>query len=119
VALYRQRQAGILESQGDIDGALAAYEEAFRVNPTDTETMAGLGRIYMARQVWDKARRVYRSMVLQNLDPDLGVSKAEVYFNLGTIHVQMNEPAKAKGMFQRGLELEPDNQALQQALAGL
>ncbi|HUH00576.1 MAG TPA: tetratricopeptide repeat protein [Kofleriaceae bacterium] len=117
VAMYRQRQAGILESQGDIDGALAAYEEAFRVNPTDAETMAGLGRIYMAREAWDKARRVYRSMVLQNLDPDLGVSKAEVYFNLGTIHLHMNEPAKAKGMFQRGLELEPNNAKLQQALA--
>ncbi len=116
VARYGQRLGGILEAQGDADGALAAYEEAFRVNPTDTMTMAGLGRIYMARQTWDKARRVYRSMVLQNLDPDLGITKAEVYYCLGLIHAQLGEVPKAKGMFQRGLELEPDNAKIRQAL---
>jgi hypothetical protein len=31
----------------------------------------------------------------------------------------MNEPNKAKGMYQRGLELEPDNPKLRQALDSL
>ena len=119
VAKYRQRLGGIFEATGEADKALAAYDEAFRVNPTDVATMAGLGRIAMARQDWEKARRVYRSMVLQNLDPDLGITKAEVYYNLGTIHVELGEANKAKGMFQRGLELEPDNAALKQALENL
>lgn len=116
VAMYRQRLGGIYERRGDIDGALAAYEEAFRVNPTDVATMAGLGRIYMSREDWEKSRRVFRSMVLQNLDPSVGISKAEVYYNLGIIHVKLDEPRKAKGMFQRGLDLEPDNAQLKQAL---
>lgn len=119
VAMYRQRLAGIYEAKGQIDEALSAYEEAFRVNPTDVATMAGLGRIYMSREDWEKARRVYRSMVLQNLDPKHGVTKAQVYFNLGTIHVKLDEPRKAKGMFQRGLDLEPDNEELKQALASV
>jgi tetratricopeptide (TPR) repeat protein len=119
VAKYRQRIGGIAEASGQMDVALAAYEEAFRVNPTDVATMAGLGRIYLADQNWEKARRVYRSMVLQNIDPGLGITKAEVYYALGNIHVQLGENAKAKGMYQRGLELEPDNQALKQALAAV
>ena len=119
VAKYRQRLAGILEAQGDVDAALAAYEEAFRVNPTNVATMAGLGRIYVGREAWDKARRVYRSMVLQNLDADAGITKDEVYYHLGVIHLRLDEPAKAKGMFQRGLEIAPDNAELQQALASL
>jgi len=119
VAKYRQRLGGIFEASGQIEQALAAYEEAFRVNPTDVATMAGLGRLSMAGENWEKARRVYRSMVLQNLDPSMGITKAEVYFNLGTIHVKLNENNKAKGMFQRGLELEPDNEAIKQALAAL
>jgi hypothetical protein len=45
VARYRQRQGGILEARGDAAGAVAAYDEAFRVNPTDVPTMAGLGRL--------------------------------------------------------------------------
>jgi tetratricopeptide (TPR) repeat protein len=119
VATYRQRLGGIFEARGSADEALAAYEEAFRVNPTDVATMAGLGRIYMAREAWEKARRVYRSMVLQNLDDDAGVTKAQVYYYLGLIHVALGEPRKAKGMYQRGLEMEPQNAELQKALEAL
>lgn len=119
VATYRQRLGQIYEAQGDAERALASYEEAFRVNPTDVATMAGLGRIYLAREMWEKARRVYRSMVLQNLDPSMGISKAEVYLHLGNIHVKLDEPLKAKGMFQRGLEIEPQNPQLLQALESI
>ncbi|RMH42163.1 MAG: tetratricopeptide repeat protein [Deltaproteobacteria bacterium] len=119
VARYRQRLGAIAEALGDVDAARAAYEEAFRVNPTDVVTMAGLGRLYLAAQQWEKARRVYRSMVLQQIDPSLGISKADVYLALGNIHVQLGEPAKAKGMYQRGLELAPDHPELSRALAAL
>ena len=51
---------------------MAAYEEAFRINPTDVTTLAGLGRLYMAAEDWEKARRVFRSKVLQNIEPALG-----------------------------------------------
>ena len=119
VARYRQRQGGILEARGDAAGAVAAYEEAFRVNPTDVPTMAGLGRLAMAQRDWEKARRVYRSLVLQNLDADAGVTKADVYYALGVIHVELGEGPKAKGMFQRGLEMDPADQRLKDALAKL
>jgi tetratricopeptide (TPR) repeat protein len=96
-----------------------AYEEAFRVNPTDVPTMAGLGRLAMAQRDWEKARRVYRSLVLQNLDADAGVTKADVYYALGVIHVELGEGPKAKGMFQRGLEIDPRHERLRSALAQL
>ena len=119
VARYRQRQGGILEARGDTAAAVAAYEEAFRVNPTDVPTMAGLGRLAMAQRDWEKARRVYRSLVLQNLDADAGLSKADVYYALGVIHVELGEAPKARGMFQRGLEIEPGDQRLREALGKL
>ena len=119
VARYRQRQGGILEARGDTAAAMAAYEEAFRVNPTDVPTMAGLGRLSMGARDWEKARRVYRALVLQNFDADTGLTKAEVYLALGIIHVELGEAPKAKGMFQRGLELEPHNAALKAALGKL
>jgi tetratricopeptide (TPR) repeat protein len=119
VARYRQRQGGILEARGDAGGALAAYEEAFRVNPTDVPTMAGLGRLYMAARDWEKARRVYRSLVLQNLGADAGVTKPDVYLALGNIHVELSERPQAKGMYQRGLEIEPHHPGLKDAIARL
>ena len=81
--------------------------------------MAGLGRLYMGSKDWEKARRVYRSLVLQNIDSDAGVSKGDVYWALGVIHVELGEAPKARGMFQRGLEIEPGNPKLRSALDGL
>ncbi|MGE3459356.1 MAG: tetratricopeptide repeat protein [Kofleriaceae bacterium] len=117
VGRFRQRQGGILIARGDRAGALVAYEEALRVNPTDVTTMTGLGRIYLANHDWEKARRIYQSLVLQNIDADAGVTKGEVYWALGKIHLELGQPPKAKSMFQRGLELEPQNQLLKDALA--
>ena len=104
---------------GDRSGALSAYEEALRVNPTDVSTMTGLGRLYLETQDWEKARKIYQSLVLQNIDPEAGVTKGEVYWALGKIHLQLGQPPKAKSMFQRGLELEPQNQKLRDALQAL
>jgi len=119
VARFRQRQGGILEARGDTQGALAAYEEALRVNPTDITTMSGLGRLYFAVQDWEKARKIYQSLVLQNIDAEVGVTKADVYWALGKIHLELGQPPKAKSMFQRGLEIEPHNQQLKEALSSL
>ncbi len=119
VARYRQRQGGILEAKDDRAGALAAYEEALRVNPTDVSTMTGLGRLYLASEDWEKARKIYQSLVLQNIDADAGVTKGEVYWALGKIHLSLGQPPKAKSMFQRGLEIEPQNQKLRDALQSL
>jgi Tfp pilus assembly protein PilF len=57
--------------------------------------------------------------VLQNIDSDTGVTKGDVYWALGKIHIELGQPPKAKSMFQRGLELEPQNQKLREALAQL
>ncbi|HEX4450171.1 MAG TPA: tetratricopeptide repeat protein [Kofleriaceae bacterium] len=119
VAKFRQRQGGILEARGDRPGALAAYEEALRVNPTDVVTMTGLGRLYFTSGDWEKARKIYQSLVLQNIDAEIGVTKGEVYWALGKIHIELGQAPKAKSMFQRGLEIEPGNQKLKEALTQL
>jgi tetratricopeptide (TPR) repeat protein len=68
---------------------------------------------------WDKARRVYRSMVLQNIDPALGISKADVYFQLGQIHAALEEMPKAKDMFKRALSTDKDHAQAKAALEAL
>ena len=73
----------------------------------------------MAARDWEKARRVYRSLVLQNLGTDAGVSKPDVYLALGNIHVELNERPQAKGMYQRGLEIEPQHVGLKDAISRL
>ena len=56
-------------------------------------------------------------MLLQNLDPAAGVTKADVYLALGEIHEKLGEAPKALGMFERGLELDGGHAALKSAIA--
>ena len=77
-----------------------------------------LGKLAMAREDWEKARRIYRAMLLQNIDEAAtGLSKADVYYNLGLIHEQLGETPKAVNMFERGLEIKPQHEELGAALA--
>ncbi len=119
VASYKQRLAGIFGAQGDAEKAMGAYEEAFRIDPTNVRTMVGLGQLYMAKQDWDKARRVYRSMVLQNIDPAIGITKADVYFQLGQIHQAQGELPKAKDMYKRALSTDSSHAGAKDALAAM
>jgi tetratricopeptide (TPR) repeat protein len=71
----------------------------------------------MAASEWEKARRMYRSMLLQNLDPASGVTKADIYLALGEIHEKLGEAPKAAGMYERGLEVDGSHAVLKTALA--
>ena len=54
--------------------------------------------------------------LLQNLDPQVGVTRADVYLHLGEIHEKLGEGPKAIGMYERGLELDPNHQGLLAAM---
>ena len=119
VARLQFRLGSIKQKRGDAAGALAAFEEAYRLDATHVGSMAGLGEIYFGQGEWEKARRVYRSLLLQNLDAGAGVGKADVYLKLGLIHAKLGEGPKARNMYERGLELEPTHAGIKQAMAEL
>jgi tetratricopeptide (TPR) repeat protein len=117
LARLHTRVAEVAERLGDGARALEQYQAAYQIDAGNPATLAALGRLFMDQQEWEKARRMYRSLLLQNIDPSTGVRKAEVYLALGEIHERTNEAPKAVGMYERGLELEPHNERLREALA--
>ena len=117
LARLNQRIGAIAERQGDAKLAMEHYQSAFQIDPQHTATMVALGRLYMTASDWEKARRIYRSMLLQNLDPTSGISKADVYLALGEIHEKLGEGPKAVGMYERGLELDAAHSELKSAIA--
>jgi tetratricopeptide (TPR) repeat protein len=117
VARLRQRIGAIAEQRGDLKTALTDYTQAHQIDPGHTATLAALGRLYMATADYEKARGTYKKMLLANLDPQGGVTKADVYLALGEIHEKLGEAPKAVGMYERGLELDGSSQKLRSALA--
>jgi tetratricopeptide (TPR) repeat protein len=120
VARLQQVLGTLAEGRGDLNLAEQRLAAAYQLDPTHAATLAALARIAARRNDPEKARRYYRSLLLQNFDEkSVGVSKAEVYYALGKLHQQAGELPKARNMFERGLELDPQNAAYKQALAEL
>ena len=119
VARLRSRVGAIAEARGDLKLAQEEYAAAHQIDPAHAPTMAALGRLHMAAAEWEKARGLYRKMLLQNLDPAGGVTKADVYLALGEIHEKLNEGPKAIGMYERGLEVDAGHKKLRKAIARL
>ena len=119
-ARWHTRLGTIAEARGDNQAASAAFNAAYKLDPSHPATIAALGRLAYRRSDFEAARKFYRSLLLQNFEEaTAGVSKAEVYLMLGRMHVLANELPKARNMFERGLEVDPRNVDLKAALAGL
>jgi tetratricopeptide (TPR) repeat protein len=116
VARLNFRIGQIAEKSNQQAQALESYNAAYSIDPTHTGTLEALGRLHMVQNDWEKARKIYRSMLLANLDPQAGITKADVYLHLGEIHEKLGEGPKAVGMYERGLELEANHARLKEAL---
>jgi tetratricopeptide (TPR) repeat protein len=120
VARLQQVLGSLAEARGDLPLAEQRLGAAYQLDPTHAATLAALARVATRRNDPEKARRFYRSLLLHNFDEkSVGVTKAEVYFALGKLHLQAGEVPKARNMFERGLELDPQNLGYKQALAEL
>ena len=119
-ARWHTRLGMLSEARGDLKGAADSFGAAYKLDPSHPATVAALGRLAFRAGDLDNSRKYYRSLLLQNFDEKTaGVSKAEVYLMLGRMHVLANEIPKARNMFERGLETDPKNELLKQALAQL
>jgi tetratricopeptide (TPR) repeat protein len=116
-----QRTLGMIaEARDDVKTALTRFEAAYQLDPTQAAVVASLGRLALRQKDADKARRYFRALLLQSFDEKAaGITKAEVYLALGRLHVEANEGPKARNLFERGLEADPKNVALKEALAAL
>ncbi len=117
---WYQRLGAIAVADGDLVVAGEHFNAAYKLDPGHPLTLSSLGRLSFERGDFDSARKFYRSLLLQTFDESsTGVSKAEIYLMLGRMHVSAKEIPKARNMFERGLETDPKNELLKQALAQL
>ena len=95
---------------GDEEKALEHYEAAFRVDLTNVAILRDLGRLAHARGDYARAQKTFRALLLQKLDADAGITKADVYFYLGDIAHHDGDDRKAISMLDRALTEEPGHE---------
>jgi tetratricopeptide (TPR) repeat protein len=106
------------EARGDLALGKQRYMAAYQIDPTQAGVLGALSRLALRQGDAEAARRFLRTLLLQSFDEKAaGITKAEVYLALGNLHREAGENPKARNMFERGLEVDPKNEALKQALA--
>ncbi|MCA9669876.1 MAG: tetratricopeptide repeat protein [Myxococcales bacterium] len=119
LAGYHYRLGTIAKLRGDVAKARERFDAAYRTDSTHLPTLVELGALYFAAEDWQNARRIYRSMLLQNVDDKAGITRADLFYHLGRVHEGLGETSKALSMYERGLESDADHPALAAALAAL
>lgn len=114
-----RRVATAALSLGDTARALDELDKAFRIEPGNVFVLTELGDVALQAGDVKKAQQMYRALLLQKLEAGSPISKAEVFTRLGRTHVALNESQKAKQMFERALQADPNFTEAKTALADL
>ncbi|MBN2529408.1 MAG: tetratricopeptide repeat protein [Deltaproteobacteria bacterium] len=115
-AVYHQKLAKALMAQGDGDRALEHLEAAYKMDISNIEVLVTLGKLHYERDDLDKAVKLFRALLLQRFDKAAGLTKADIYYYVGDIQLKQGDPKKAKGMFRRGLDENPDHEGCKEGV---
>ena len=107
LSLYHHRLGRALAQLGDKDVALAQLDMAFKIDPGSVSVLRDLGVLALETNDLERAQKTFRALLLQRLDPALGISKGEVFYYLGEISAKQGDKVKAVQMFERAIENEP------------
>lgn len=95
----------LYEASGDLDKAIEYYEAEMRVNPSNTETMIGLGyALFEKGHYWHARQRLFDA--LQNTSG----REAELTLALACTYLGDRQFAMAHGAFAQALPLLPDEE---------
>ncbi len=89
----------LLKTKGDLEGAMAQYEAAGRIDPTQPITFLNLGLVHRARGYLEPAMRAYEYVI--SLDPNYGAA----YQNLGVVLFKLGKLPQSKAAFERAISL--------------
>jgi len=119
LATHHHRLGQALAAAGDASGALAAYDAAFKIDLTNVAILRDLGKLTHANGDLDRAQKSFRALLLQKLEPDSGIQKADVYYYLGDIAAKHDDARKAITMLERSLAEDPGHEQAAELLAQL
>ncbi len=119
LAQYQHQRAGLLKQLGRPLEALDALEAAFKVDAGSMPVLRDLAILAFESQDWERAQRTFRALLLQKLDENSGISKAEVFFYLGEVAFVQDDRPRARQMFERALEVDPAFSRAQDRLGDL
>lgn len=119
LAAVHQRLAQAYLSENDKEKALTELDAAFKIDPGSIATLRDLGILTLEMGDLDRAQKTFRALLLQRLDANSPISKAEVFYYLGETSHRQNDKVKAIQMLERALENDSAMEKAKMLLAQL
>jgi tetratricopeptide (TPR) repeat protein len=119
VAIYHRLLARAYRGAGDSARALSELDAAYKVDLTNVGVLADLGLLAFEQGDLERAQKTFRGLLLQKLDRDAAISKADVYYHLGEISRQQGDKPKAISMLERAVAEQSSHAQARALLASL
>lgn len=91
------------EVDGDNQGAVDAYLQAIKVDPSFEQGFHSLGNFYMANQKLDQAMATYKALL------DRNPKCASAYDSIALVYVMKNDMPEAIQYLKKAVKLDPKN----------
>jgi arylsulfatase A-like enzyme/Tfp pilus assembly protein PilF len=88
--------------QGNRDAAIASYEKAAQLNPSDCESLSDLGLAYLEVERVADAERVYKWCLAT------GEQYAGAHNGLGLVSIRKQDMPSARTHFEKAVQLDPE-----------
>lgn len=99
------REGNALYRDGDLDGALARYNDAQLSEPASPEILFNMGDVFYRQKKYAEALDSFRK-VLEKADGGL---EAKAYYNIGNALFQQGQLREALEAYKQALERDPDD----------
>ncbi len=96
----------LLTRTEDLEGAVKYLSKAVELEPTNSMAVRFLAQTYYDLDRLKDAKQVYVTALESEQD---GKAKADLYFNLGVLHLQMEDHTGAEDYFMMAYDLNPED----------
>lgn len=104
------RLAFIAEREENDAETLKHYMEAYKLDSNHLPTLEGLARALYKREEWDRAFRVYQTILVRFRDQKSVAELVEVFCRLGDVNGKLGKHDIAVRMYEKALELDPESE---------
>jgi tetratricopeptide (TPR) repeat protein len=113
-----QQKGDLLERNNDLDGALNAYAESFKLDPASRTCFTAYERVCYRREKWRQAMELYETAIrLVEVQRSRAYRLADLYARRGQLQLQyLGQPGEAAASYLKVLELDPEADTAQTAL---
>ncbi len=110
IALYYYQLGLILEKIGSVTVVIRAYQQAIALNPQLIDAYINMGRVFLEAGNLFKVEWIYRQLIAQN------IPRVELYKRMGKILRVRHQFNEAIEMYQKALQLTPNDPNLHHQL---